>query len=192
MSFVGRKSMTEVNDDVDGQSSPGTSDGALELKVDTDGEEMELTTFPAASNDMFITLFEKTVKSIVQFLHAEQISHEMMAKALLKDILSQSKVLDGPVNVMADKLGASYKSVEQTLAKATDYLRKKAFEADTAIGTSCVAMLERILGNAEVSTAFFVVLSDIYEAGRLTHKEQDGKPKWEAPAAFERETTKYW
>jgi hypothetical protein len=189
MSVFSQKSIAEVNDDVD-----GTSGGTMEFKVDANQlrEEMELVMMQASSSEAFTTCFEKEVKSIVQLLNAEQIRHEMMAKALLKDILSQSKVPDGPVNMMADKLGASYKRVELHAAEACKCLGKIAFEADKALGTSCLSLLERSLGDAEASTAFIVVLSDIYDAGRAANKVQDGKPKWEAPAAFERETTKYW
>ena len=173
----------------------GSNNQPLEFRINAGGQnqEMELTVLKESSNAVFTDRFEEEVTRVVQFLQAEQIKHEMMAKALLQDFLLQSKVLDEPVAIMADKLAASFKGVEQQAASATTCLGKIALEADKSIGTSCFGLLERRLGDADVSTAFFVVLSDIYEAGRLAHKERgDGNSKWEAPATFERETRKYW
>ena len=195
MNLVAQESTVEDND-VERRSGSGTAttDGALEFKVESNRlwEEMELTVLQASSNAVFTDRFEKEVTRLVQFIQAEQIKHEMMAKALLQEILLPSKVLEEPVDIMADKLAASFKGVEQHASIATTCLGKIALDADKTIGTSCFGLLERSLGDAEVSTAFFVVLSDIYEAGRLAHKERDGNAKWEAPATFERETRKYW
>jgi len=141
------------------------------------------------STKSFIDRFEAEVKRVVYFLQTEQTKYEMLAKAVLQDMLMGSEMADTPRD-RADKMAVLYKDAEQRAVKMSSSLATIAVQADEKLGTSSFGLLERELNNASFSSAFFVVLSDIYQVDRT--KNQAESLKWVAPATFERKTIKYW
>jgi len=143
------------------------------------------------STTIFTTHLQKQAERVVDFLESEQKNHEMLAKAVLKSLVQGTEQPENAL-VKADKLASSFRHIEEYVGSMIRSLAKIAVQADKKLNTASFQLVKRELERASFSSAFFVVLSDIYETNRVTQKNQAETSKWVAPASFERETTKYW
>ena len=150
------------------------------------------------------------VARVVDYVVTENIKHEMSAKAILADLIKQQSQQRGePVSQKflqaVAELVDSYKVLEKNIANMNNVLANAAGEVDeksdqsSTTQASAVVLLQRELDGANRSSAFFVVLSDIYELVRVASATQSkldeelpSSSKWVAPSTFERATSKYW
>lgn len=167
------------------------------------------TSIPKASVDM--SHFQLKVARVVDYVVTENIKHEMSAKAILADLIAEQSQQQKPVSQeclqKVSGLVDSYKALEKYVANMTSALAKLAAAVDeknydcfrqrrSALQSSAVVLLPRELDGANRSSAFLVVLSDIFEVVRSATSRQGklgGQPsKWVAPSSFQRATSKYW
>ena len=170
------------------------------------------TSIPKESSG--ISDFQLQVARVVDYVVTENIKHEMSAKAILADLIAEQSQQQKPVSQeylqKVSGLVESYKALEKYVANMTSALAKLATEVDeknyacsrqrrSALQSSAVVLLPRELDGANRSSAFLVVLSDIYEVVRSATARQSklggetpSSSKWVAPSSFERATSKYW
>ena len=160
-----------------------------------------------------ISHFQHQVARVVDYAVTEKIKHEMLAKALLAELIAQQAQQQQPVSQeylqKVGRLVDSYKVLEKYVANMTNVLTSMAREVDekknhdssqqwrSATQLSAVGWLQREMDGANRSSAFLVVLSDIYEVVRVAAAANGGEApssssKWVAPTSFQRSTSKYW
>jgi hypothetical protein len=184
--------------------------------TDTSGHHAERssgsTSILGESLDM--SHFHRQVTRVVDFVMTEKINHEMCAKAILADLIKQSperKPVSQACLQKVDGLINSYKVLEKYASNMANVLANMGCEVDekrnydclgqsrSATPPSAVTLLQRELDGANRSSAFLVVLSDIFEVARVASAEQSKvgdetqlSSKWVAPTSFQRSTSKYW
>jgi len=147
----------------------------------------------------YTNLFQRCVEDTVRSIQSKQIEHEMQAKALLATAVAQVEEPKVASDVLeqVSNLSASFETAARDAADQIRQLEKIAVAAagkqgnESSPSTSLESILQKEVKKIVWSSAFLVVISDVYETIRSA-KGQEAPQKWAAPATFQRKTTKYW
>jgi len=158
----------------------------------------------------FQRVFDEELIRIARFVNGQQEGLEIAAKALYARAESLASGSIGSVQESYAKLSdlrmSTKKTVDECFALqefftgSRNTLAETAKKADEQLrgAVQCSAAVREQLPKAHLNSSLVCVISDIYHALRqteekiLTKNNLGGDSMWEAPASFQRNTTKYW